>query len=581
LPDVEPLPTVPVSLIWPVAAQPTLLPSGAFRDDSLATHVAPDGYLRAAVDAVDAAAEAPVTWAVDPDLVTTATAMAGGYDVVSGDTTVPGATAAADDAATWRESFITATAKGEVMLLPYARPDVEALAKADTGLADTVAAEAQAATTRLTPEISPGAVTDHAWVDGRGLDRASLDALAGAGVTTVIARADAVDPSTSGFARISTTGDDDIDAVLTDPGLDAAISAAVDADDPRAGAAELRQRWAAETALVAFDAAADERDPAPMIAAPPLRWQPRAETAVAVIETWTGVSWVRPTVLSDLDVPDQPPIVEPAPDDGSDALPPSAVAAAATLRTEAERYESLLAEPGGVGDSFDLAALRAASTGWRDDPAAGEAYTSGLTMALTAQLGKVGVTVPESVTLSSHSGVFPLTLTNDLDEPVMLRLDIRSTNVDRLRIGEVRPQRVEAGERATITVSAEAASNGKVPIEVRLVAGDGSPLGPSQRTVVNATDYGTIGWVIMAGAGLVFGWTLIRRAIRSRRAGSAQGESGTPAAGGTQEPAGSSATDPGRPPASDHAPAPDRNTSPPNITGRTRRRPSEPEQVTR
>src|SRR5690606_2310375 len=135
---------------------------------------------------------------------------------------------------------------------------------------------------------------------------------------------------------------------------------------------------------------------------------------------------------------------------------------------------------------------------------------------ISAQAARVTVTVPDSVTLSGNTGVFPLTVINDLDEPVNVALEIKSANVDRLRIEPVAVREVPAGERVYIDVTAQAAANGKVPIDVQLIAADGSPIGPSRQTVVNATDYGTIGWVIVAVAGVLFAGAIVRKALRDR-----------------------------------------------------------------
>lgn len=59
----EELPSVPVAVLWPLAARPALLPDGSLTDETLAEQLGPDEPLSALLDA---GAEAPVTWAVDP-----------------------------------------------------------------------------------------------------------------------------------------------------------------------------------------------------------------------------------------------------------------------------------------------------------------------------------------------------------------------------------------------------------------------------------------------------------------------------------------------------------------------------------
>ncbi|MGH9252925.1 MAG: DUF6049 family protein, partial [Acidimicrobiales bacterium] len=63
LPDDEPLPDVPVAMLWPLATQPSLLPDGTLSDDRLAEQIRTRGPLSALVDAPG---DTPVSWVIDP-----------------------------------------------------------------------------------------------------------------------------------------------------------------------------------------------------------------------------------------------------------------------------------------------------------------------------------------------------------------------------------------------------------------------------------------------------------------------------------------------------------------------------------
>jgi hypothetical protein len=314
-----------------------------------------------------------------------------------------------------------------------------------------------------------------------------------------------------------------MDAVITDGGLDTAIADAAGADDPAAGAVAIRQSWLAETAMVALDAAESgglddgtAADAAPLAATAPYGWQPDRAVAQALIGVWTETAWIVPTPLAALAVPESPTVVAPrSVDDAVPApLPPDYVAAVTDLGERGAQYAALLAEPDGVTSRLDTAVLRSASSSWRADLAAGTAYTTAATATAASGLDQVSVQVPPSVTLSSSKGTFPLTVSNDLDQPVLVGLQLLPDNPDRMSVAEVTDIRVEAGEKATVEVTAEAAVNGKVPMTVQLTDVDGSPLGASQRTIVNATDYGTIGWVVVGGAAAML---LAAAALRPRR----------------------------------------------------------------
>lgn len=540
------LPSVPVAVLWPLTARPSLMPDGTLLDDSLAAGIGPGEPLTAIVDA---AANAPVTWVIDPDLLDTAQVMADGYRVMSPSGPVEGAADESAAARLWLSGLANAARDDEMVFLPYANPDVHAMTAAAPQLADELsgrslaASDERAAGSAHNPSVA-------AWLDSSAVNDQVLTTLAEAGAETAIVPSNAISTDNRQPRGHIDLGDDDIDTVMTDTGISDAIADTAAAGSSLAAAADVRQRWVAETAMVALQALADGRAPAPLVAAAPPRWRPDSATAEAVIDTWTSIPWVQPARLAEIGGAAEPPAVTPKPVDGANALPENNIAAAARLNDQAARYTDLLADADaddadGIVDGLALAAVRATSAGWRDDPAAGEAYNTTIADQLTGRFGRVSVTVPESVTLSSHNGSFPLTVTNELPQAVNVRLDIHSTNVDRLRVEDVPVERVEPGERRLVTVNAEAAANGKVPINVQLTTKDGSPLGPAQPTVVNATDYGTIGWVIMAGGSVLLAASLVRRGIRRRR----QAAEETPAADtpATEPPAAAAAeTEPAR-----------------------------------
>jgi hypothetical protein len=278
-----------------------------------------------------------------------------------------------------------------------------------------------------------------------------------------------------------------------------------------------RQAWLAETAMTAL-AADGANAPPTLVAAAPYGWLPSPAVAQALVDIWTTTPWVRPTALADVPADDQTTVV---PDPDATAAPPELtpeyVAAATELRRDTARYAALLAEPDALVEDLRTSTLRALATTWRAAPDVGSAYTSAATAEVTTRLGQVSVLVPESVTLSSKKGTFPLTVSNGLPQPVLVSVEVTADRPDRISIADVAPQRVEAGENATVEVTAEASANGKVPVTVRLTTAGGSPLGPPQRMDVNATDYGTIGWVVIGVAVALFLAAAALRLVRARR----------------------------------------------------------------
>jgi hypothetical protein len=513
LPDDEPLPAVQVALLWPLATQPSLLPDGTLLGDNLATQLAPAGSLSALVEVPGTA---PVTWVVDPDLIVTAGTMADGYAVTAADGTTSEGSGAAD-AEAWLSRFGAATEGDELLLLPYANPDLPAVAGADERAATDTAKQALTATTDWASRARLADDTATAWPGSGVADEQTLSALAAAGARTIVLAGDAVVGTADGARAQVRSGDATLDAVLTDGGLESAIATTA-AVDPVAGVTALQQAWLAETAMAALAADGAAVAPPPLVAAPPPGWQPSPDTARALVDIWVKTPWVRPIPLADLPAGDDPVAqIDPAATAVPPALPLDYVAAVADLKRDSARYAALLAEPDALVGELRTATLRTLATTWRAAPGAGTGYTAAVTAEVALRVGEVSVLVPESVTLSSKKGTFPLTVSNGLPQPVLVSVAVAADYPDRLSVADVSPQRVEAGENATVEVTAEANANGRVPVTVRLTAADGSPLGPSQRMVVNATDYGTIGWVVIGLALALFVAAAVLRLIRSRR----------------------------------------------------------------
>lgn len=509
---VEPEQPVPVAMLWPLATTPTLLADGTLTS----TGGSAFGPVGSARTLLKAPGDAPVTWIVDPDLLDTADAVA------SGD----GPNAAA--AASWLQELRTATAGRDSWLLPYAVPDLAAF-EPDTaiGLAAT-----SMRLTRSSADRLPGATPGLSWP--ASATASALTALDQAGATPVVLSG-AVTDATGPWTAVQ-HDDSRFTALLTDPGLDATIRDATRSVD-------LRQRWLAETALAALDPGHDGR---PLVTGPPPGWHPDLQLATGLIEAWTATPWVEPVALGAIDgepsgtatiagtadeavEPDAAGDAENAGEAGdagdvgdagdaagAPALPAETADAAAELRAAAEQYETLLAEPAGA-EGYDRAAVRAASATWRLDPEAANSYAEQIIEDLRSRLDQVSLAVPPTVTLSSNTGAFPVNVVNELDVPVTVQLELASSNPDRMSVEQVTRRRIEAQETAIVQVTAEAVANGRVRVDMQLATTDGVPLGDAEYTVVNATNYGIIGWFLIAGAALLFAIGFAWRMLRGRR----------------------------------------------------------------
>ncbi|WKX72067.1 DUF6049 family protein [Streptomyces sp. XD-27] len=254
----EPLRT---TVLWPLTDVPhmqalTLGTGGGarpvFRDDALADSLAAGGRLR---QMVEAGVGRPVTWVIDPDLIVQAEAMADGYRVArTPDTTDPRDSVeggGAEAAASWLEALEEAVDGREVVALPYADPDLAALAHHRRGdLAQQGGVDGKAV---VDEALGTDARRGLAWPEGGALDT-SVTALARRlGLRSVLASGQGLSGGPDGFDRT-----DDASVTLLDDG--AGGGAGVGAGGG-AGAGTSTSRGDGSTARRATDSRGDGSTP--------------------------------------------------------------------------------------------------------------------------------------------------------------------------------------------------------------------------------------------------------------------------------------------------------------------------------
>jgi hypothetical protein len=504
--QVEATTPLPTALLWPLAARPSLLPGGSLTDDRLAAEVRPGGRLDGLVRA---ATDAPVTWLVDPDLLATAAAMADGYDTVD----PPGPGAGAGAAAQFLAELPGSVAPGaEVLRLPTADPDAGAMTASDL--------EAGRVTRTLsvpagsTPGVLSARTPLVADLVQRPVDVPALTAYADAAVTTVVLPSAAV------------RADDDAVVVALEevPGTTVVRATRLGAEVAReevAPAVAGRQRLLAATALLAEAGA-----PAAVLA-PALLWDPTPDEAAAVVAAWQDTPWVAATPLGSVPVGDTSGrLADDLPD--PEPLDPAVLAGLDAVAADLARLAPLFPSPPIGPDALLAAQARSFSAQWADDPAGAAAYVAALGAGLAGAESRLGVVVSPTVTLSSRSGRFPVTIVNESSTDVLVGLRFESQNSSRLRVEDVPATLLTAGEKRTVTASAIATANGRVVVEAQLVTSEGDEVGTPGSTIVDVTNVGALGWGVVAAGGLLLVAAIGRSRWRRSR-GTVEPEPGRPA----------------------------------------------------
>ena len=535
-----------VSWVWPLADRPHRSVGNTWLDDDLARALAAGGRLADLLAAGKAAEDqqpppprrprrkkapgprpgpqvtpVPVTWALDPLLVEDVAAMANGYKVGTGRAAKPGT--GSDEARAWLKALTDAASKSETLALPYADPDIVAATRA--GLGSEVQVAINSGTTLLSRLLSTS-VLSYDWPPAGLVDQRTLDTLFAAGVTTVLldgAALPPVDPPsvTPGARTTVRARDGNLDALLTDSGLDTVI--AIGAQEPDKGPLAI-QRFLAETLMVQAERPALQRT---LVVAPDRRWAPQPSYAAALVADTGKVPWITPVPLSralsaptDSDVP-RLPLNYPASLRRTE-LGRSYLADVRALKGRADTFAAILPTPGDPhARTFDDALLRTTSSGWRAQRSDAKTFLADVGAQLRTTMRRVRIaSLPGSfVTLTSHSGTVPVTVANDLDTPVSVIVAISSQHL-KVSGGGRKAQTIEAHRQISVDVRAEARTSGVFQLDVKLLTPRGDTY-DSEQLFVRSTAYGSVAILITAGATgvLLFAVAvrLTRRALAARR----------------------------------------------------------------
>ena len=132
----------------------------------------------------------------------------------------------------------------------------------------------------------------------------------------------------------------------------------------------------------------------------------------------------------------------------------------------------------------------------------------------------VDVDGPGFVMMSSETGPISVTVVNNLDETVTVRLEA-ATRRDGLEIKAPDPITLGPGQRAPVRLRAESTSIGVHEVTLVATTEDGRRLGSALQFNVRSSNVGLVIWVVMGTAGalllVMIGFRILRR-VRAHRA---------------------------------------------------------------
>ncbi|SFE65404.1 hypothetical protein SAMN04487819_12054 [Actinopolyspora alba] len=527
--------------------RPTIL-----TDDRLARSLAPGGRLHGLVRAVSE--EVPpdeplgkgLCFAIDPDLIVTAKAMAEGYRVRrdNGDT-VRGT--GSEAARTWLDDLRAVTQGRCVISMPYSDTDVVALGRAELPeLIEDSLDGADAVSDELGVEVRE----DVLWpVDG-ALDEPAASQLADTAVNKVLLHPDSL-ASTDGSLRplrLSTANSDYTpSARLIDPLVADALNPM--RGQSAANSTQLSPLGDATPALLDGLASLTFRSrsaavPGTTLIAPPRRWNPNEgelRDFLSGLRTLRDAGFVRPTALPEPgdgsaergaagtreqsvgNAPRQVALTYPA-SSAADEIPQRVLGELAEqnrkvgrLYRAAAREPAKNVDPASVTTPLRNGLLRGASSAWRGESGTARKWVETAERTLRGILGSVRLGDPKPISLTSSNGKLPVTVVNDL--PVTIWFELHVDSPRGVSVDDLGRLKVPANGKRQFLPKLHAERAGKFTVDVTMRTEGGTKLGRTQRIRVNSNAYGTVSLIItISGAALLVllsGRRIVRR-IRGR-----------------------------------------------------------------
>ncbi len=415
----------------------------------------------------------------------------------------------AQQAESWLESFIESANRSSVLALPYGDVDVAAVA---TNRLDRILLQAANLSDQTLNELeianAPVVAPPTGRLPARGLEAVDPG--------TPVVLADAAFPDFGGAALSRPSGPQ---VLLTDT---EAASGGPGPDD-RTHPVALRQRILAEAAVRALE----DPDAPPLVVSTPQRWNPGPSWRAADFFDGLDVPWLRRVDVNTVLAGAPPEQVDTAPkypkSQTRKQVPfPNQLATQELIRT-GQVYAELLADNESVRPEVAKAAMLASSYSARRRPAAALTRARGTTLRIRRTMRLVDIDGPPFVMMSSERGPIAVTVVNNLDEPVTVKLEA-VTERDDLTIKESDPITLRPGQRTPVRLRAETTAIGVHPVTLRATTESGAPLGSEVVFNVRTSNVGFVVWLVMGTGGalllVMVGFRIVRR-VRARRGSAA------------------------------------------------------------
>jgi hypothetical protein len=282
---------------------------------------------------------------------------------------------------------------------------------------------------------------------------------------------------------------------------------------PPLDALAVRQRIVSDAAL-----RAQEGSTSPMVVELPYDWDPGAQWLAADLFGGLNQPWLDLVSLDrtspgtpDFDAALGYPAAE-----RRDEVSLANVSASRTLVTTSTVMGQLLRSTNDVPHALNGIALEAVSYHARHDPRQARDQILATNSTMQSHLDKVSVVGTDFVTLSGGSGTLTVTLVNQLDQPITVGIQPRSTSPD-VRIETPKPLEMAPGQRSVLRLRARASTIGVHEVTLTPVTTDGAELGTPLTFSLRTSQVGKLIWVVLICGGGLLIVMILRRILRGIR----------------------------------------------------------------
>lgn len=424
----------------------------------------------------------------------------------------------------WSAGMTTLLSDRDVLALPWADPDVAAVAHA--ARPDLVAVAAS--TARPWAELAWGAdvplvLWSPATADPDGTTAAVT---ANAGAEALVLPAGAVEDAdeTATPARTQLRGDGTVAGLAPDPVLTHLLT------DPRSVEPDASPATAVQRTLAELAVAARQSDTPPdVLLAPDRDWVPDVTYATTLLDALDTAPWVDLQPVSAL-LDDRPQGRTTLPDDavGPTELTAGQVQTLAAARERVHAFADVTADPDEFLAGVDPAVLAPLSVAWRTDPTGRDALVAGVVADVDERTSGLSIQPLSDVRVIGAVSGARMTVLNTLDVPVTVQLVV-TPRKSCLQVEPIDPVEVDAQGSRSVPVELTAHANCEVRIVAHLASTAGAPVSApvefTARVQPTIESVGTVVVGVLLAVGLLLGIVrTVRRGQSARRGARTEAE---------------------------------------------------------